>query len=36
VSSKGAKERKARKPAKVEEVKESHSTWLMVETGLSQ
>jgi len=34
VSSKGAKEKKARKPVKVEEVKESH-LMAMVETGLS-
>jgi small subunit ribosomal protein S25e len=33
VSSKGAKEKKARKPVKVEEVKESH-LMAMVETGL--
>lgn len=35
MSSKGAKERKARKPARVGEVKESYLTAL-VETGLSQ
>lgn len=33
MSSKGAKEKKARKPVKVEEVKESH-LMAMVETGL--